>query len=538
MNLLPSHRDRLPSTSRYELLVKIASGGMGTVYVGRLLGAASFRRLVAIKRAHAHLLEDPQLRQMLITEARLASGMHHPNVVAVQDVEELDDELLLVMDYVEGVAMSELLGAPTPRQTPLPARLTVRIVLDACAGLQAVHDLIGEDGRRLGLVHRDVSPQNILVGVDGIVRLSDFGIAKPTGHTASSGATSTGVIKGKVAYMAPEYLEGGVVSPKVDVYALGVVTWEALTHRRLFRGTTDFDTIQQVLKQRIPLPSSVAPGVSPLFDDVLMGALARDPAERFETARAFALALEEAARRADSLGVHTEVAAHVKLIAGDLLERRRALLREPSDPGGIDVRTPSSGRALETSSHLDVHAIARPRDEATKSIPKGTAVDPIAATSADSDLTQLDTPSATITTSRQRRSAWLAGAAAGLAVFGCVAYAAMHRSQSLEVGPAAAAPPSVETPPSSAPPANSAIAVAPDEIASGAPARPPDAAPASSPAPARPNAPSNRGSSRPAPPAWKRPSQGAGAAPKPSPSPADTGLRAPPNPYRGEATSK
>src|SRR5262245_59776593 len=156
------------SSSRYELLVKIASGGMATVYVGRLRGAAGVWRLVAIKRAHPHLIEDASFKRMLIDEARLASRVHHPDILAVPDVEEFEGELRLVMDSVEGAALSELLAKSAEDQRRLPPRIAVRIALDACAGLHAAHELTDERGAPLRLVHRDISPHNILVGVDGV----------------------------------------------------------------------------------------------------------------------------------------------------------------------------------------------------------------------------------------------------------------------------------------------------------------------------------------------------------------------------------
>ena len=255
-----THRDRLPSSSRYELLVKIASGGMATVYVGRLNTVIGTSRLVAIKRAHAHLLEDPAFSKMLIAEARLASRIHHPNVVAVQNVEELEGELLLVMDYVEGASLADLWSY---EDVPLPARVAVRAVLDACAGLQAAHELTDDDGKLLGIVHRDVSPHNILLGVDGIARLTDFGIAKSSGgHTGSASQhTTTGALKGKVAYMAPEYVESGSLDARSDVFALGIVLWEALTRERLFRGGNEVESLRLILATKVPRPSEIAPWV-------------------------------------------------------------------------------------------------------------------------------------------------------------------------------------------------------------------------------------------------------------------------------------
>jgi serine/threonine-protein kinase len=218
-----SGREELPQTSRYELLVKIASGGMATVYVGRLRGVEGFSRQVAIKRAHPHLVEDPAFRRMLIAEARLAARIHHPNVVSVQDVDEADGELLLAMDYVEGAALSSLLGAAIHAERPLPPAIAVRVILDAALGLHAAHTLTDEEGHPLGLVHRDVSPHNILVGLDGVARITDFGIAKCMTSNTAGTATATGVLKGKLAYMAPEYVEHGDIDARGDVFARGVV---------------------------------------------------------------------------------------------------------------------------------------------------------------------------------------------------------------------------------------------------------------------------------------------------------------------------
>ena len=325
-----THRDRLPSSSRYELLVKIASGGMATVYVGRLNTVIGTSRLVAIKRAHAHLLEDPAFSKMLIAEARLASRIHHPNVVAVQNVEELEGELLLVMDYVEGASLADLWSY---EDVPLPARVAVRAVLDACAGLQAAHELTDDDGKLLGIVHRDVSPHNILLGVDGIARLTDFGIAKSSGgHTGSASQhTTTGALKGKVAYMAPEYVESGSLDARSDVFALGIVLWEALTRERLFRGGNEVESLRLILATKVPRPSEIAPWVGKALDDVVLKSLARSPNDRFATASEMADALEVAARREDLIATASQAGGYVKKAAGDALTRRRSLIRQRSD---------------------------------------------------------------------------------------------------------------------------------------------------------------------------------------------------------------
>jgi serine/threonine-protein kinase len=327
----------LPTDSRYELLVKIASGGMATVYVGRRVGAAGFQRLVAIKRAHSHLVEDPVFKRMVIAEAKLASRIHHPNVVAVHDVEELDGELLLVMDYIEGASLAEL--APEgDHARKLPLDVTLAVLLDACAGLRAAHELSGDDGEPLNLVHRDVSPQNILVGLDGLARIADFGIAKSSSHTVR---TAAGALKGKIRYMAPEYVDQGKMDARGDVFALGVVLWEALTSTRLFGGESEVETLKLVLACKVPAPSTLAPDVDAVLDALVLRALARDPDARFESARAFADALESFASTHGGVASRRRVGEHVAGATEPTLTRRREVLRtrteavkesDPPDP--------------------------------------------------------------------------------------------------------------------------------------------------------------------------------------------------------------
>jgi serine/threonine-protein kinase len=325
---------------------------MATVYVGRLSGAVGFWRLVAIKRAHAHLLEQPAFARMLVAEARLASKIHHPNVVSVQDVEELEGELLLVMDYVEGASLAALIAQAAESGVAMPARVAARIVLDAAAGLHAAHELLDEDGHPLRLVHRDVSPHNVLVGVDGVARLADFGIAKVS-QGGSGAGTATGALKGKVAYMAPEYVDTGDIDARGDVFALGIVAWEALSQKRLFRGANDVETLRLVLAANVAPLSSIAPSLGTSLDAVVAKALARDPRDRFESALAFSEAFEALARGANLLASAAEVAAFVRSLVGPVLDARRALIRGTA-PGADEnapatsVRPPESGREVRT----------------------------------------------------------------------------------------------------------------------------------------------------------------------------------------------
>jgi serine/threonine protein kinase len=350
-------REKLPSSSRYELLVKIASGGMASVYVGRLSSAVGVSRLVAIKRAHPFLLEqDPSFSRMLVAEATLASRIHHPNVVAVQNVEEVEGELLLIMDYVEGASLAELAeGEPRPSAT-----IAVRVLLDAAAGLHAAHELTDHDGAPLGIVHRDVSPHNILVGVDGIGRITDFGIAR---STQAHSRTTTGTLKGKVSYMAPEYVESGQSLARGDIFSLGVVAWEMLTQRRLFRGSNEANTLRLLLALEVPAPSSVAPWLGRSLDAVVLKALSRRPSDRYSTAAEFGDALESAASRAGLVGKHTDVANFVKSVSGEALAaRRHTIARQTQDAvsalGGQESTSKAKMRSvvyrLESTGSLDI----------------------------------------------------------------------------------------------------------------------------------------------------------------------------------------
>jgi serine/threonine-protein kinase len=312
------------ASSRYETLLRLASGGMATVWIGAVRGALGFRQLVAIKKPHPHLLEDASFRAELVAEARLASMIHHANVVDVRDVEIDGASISLVMDYIEGASLGELLVAANRKGTRLSPRVCVRIVLDALAGLHAAHELVDERGRPTALVHRDVSPQNILVGTDGTARVADFGVAKFARKNMQS--TSEGSLKGKLAYMAPEYLRGETIDRRFDVFAAGVVLWEALTGRRLFRGENEAETLKRVLDLAPEPVSRIVPEAAAI-DDVVATALAKARDERFQNAAAMAAALEGSALSAKLLAGHFEVAEALKELVGAAIEERRKLVR-------------------------------------------------------------------------------------------------------------------------------------------------------------------------------------------------------------------
>jgi hypothetical protein len=310
----------------YEPLLELASGGMATVYVARQIGAAGFERIVVVKRVHRHLLGHRDFYDMFRDEARVASMVRHPNVVPVIDVVEIgegeaDKELFLVMEYVESSALATLRKAAHEMSHRIPVPIVARILYDALAGLHAAHTALDIQGRPLGVVHRDVSPQNIIVGVDGSSRLIDFGVAKAS-HRLTE--TRSGSVKGKYSYMAPEQARGQEVDRRTDVFAAGIVLHECLTDRRLFRGENELDTVRRIMEAEIPPPSSIQPAIPAALDDVVLKALARPPEERFQTAIEMAEALEAAV----SLASHREVAAYLERACGSRLAERRDALRE------------------------------------------------------------------------------------------------------------------------------------------------------------------------------------------------------------------
>ena len=298
---------------RYAIYDEIASGGMASVYIGRLLGVAGFARTVAIKRLHSELAKDPQFTTMLLDEARVAACIRHPNVVSTLDVVRDNDELFLVMEYVDGESLSRIRRVTGDRPIPLPT--VSAIVTGLLLGLHAAHEAKDQNGEPLRIVHRDVSPHNVLVGTDGTSRVADFGIAKAAGRVQT---TREGEVKGKAAYMAPEQLRGEAIDRRADVYAASIVLWELVTGKRLFLGATQAETVLKALEQRVARPRSLVAGVPPALDEVVMRGLARLPEDRFQTALEMATALESAVRPATA----REVGAWLDALAGDALHER------------------------------------------------------------------------------------------------------------------------------------------------------------------------------------------------------------------------
>lgn len=324
----------LPRVGRYEVLARLKSGGMGSVYLCRLSGSAGFQRLFAMKVLHQNLAPQKDMLAAFFREARLLAQLHHPNIVGIVDVGS-PDQPFLVLDYVEGGSLQELLDSSREERSPA---VVTAVILDALNGLSAVHGLTDASGRQLELVHNDISPHNLLVGVDGACRVTDFGIAY-----ARDGSSEDVPTRGKPSYIAPERILGQRVDHRADIFSMGVVLYSALTGVDPFMGDSVRETLDNVLNRPIAPPSEVGLRPPPSFDWVCMRALARNPAERFQSAEDMALQLRRIVGREDLLVAPSVVASWVKSSLAGTIEARRAAVSRGLAPVGRSSRPSGPG---------------------------------------------------------------------------------------------------------------------------------------------------------------------------------------------------
>ena len=344
---------------RYELVGELASGGMATVFLARLTGVGGFQRFVAIKRLHPHLANEKEFVEMFLDEARIAARIHHPNVVPILEVGASPVGYYLVMEYIEGDTLARLLARAAQRGKRLPVPIALRIALDTLSGLHAAHELRDDTGEPVNLVHRDVSPQNVLVGIDGIARITDFGVARAASRLT---ATRVGQLKGKIAYMAPEQAAGEeTLDRRADVFASGIVIWEELAAKRLFKADNEAATLSRVMTEPVPPLHAVVPGLSVQLSNVIMRALERDPNRRFSTCAQFGDAIEAAATGKEKIATPRELAAYVAEVLGEEVSAQRDAVRawiarsEPSQVVPLPGAVPSSSvsAAAMSLSELD-----------------------------------------------------------------------------------------------------------------------------------------------------------------------------------------
>jgi serine/threonine-protein kinase len=344
----------------YDVLLELARGGMGKVYLARALGPAGVERLVAIKRAHEHLLTASRVvADRFLDEARIAAYVHHSNVIGVHQAGSDDDGYYLVLDYVEGESLLGLLEAAAKRKQRVPPQIVLRVVCDALAGLHAAHEATDASGRALGILHRDVSPQNLLVGRDGVTRLTDFGIAK---SALSLVVTEEHYVQGKLVYMPPEYLRRKPVSRTLDVYAMGMTLWIALANAEPWPGAEEAQLLQAILVTGVPSLASAAKELGPEIAAVVDRACRIEAGERFATARAMLDELERASASIGGLARHVEVAEFVEELLGSELASRRELLKSRREAKGRETtpKTDDASRDPRPVVATEPHAV-RPR---------------------------------------------------------------------------------------------------------------------------------------------------------------------------------
>ncbi len=331
-------QSELPKLGRYQVINRIASGGMAEVFLAKAVGAMGFQRLVALKLIHANFTRDPEFVKMFIDEARIAMHLHHRNIVQVFDLDKTNDTYFIAMEFVHGVNLYDLYERLAGNRRWFEIPLALYLVAEVSKGLHFAHTRTGTDGKPLGIIHRDISPQNVLLSFEGEVKITDFGIATAAERLHQ---TAAGIVKGKYAYMAPERLEEKPVDARVDVFSVGVLLYEMLVGENPFAGPTAVETIENVLSKKIPSPSERGAPVSRRLDDICMKALARDPNQRFRSCQALADAVTEYAMeltyaRKDMAAGDTAVAQTLQELFPD--KARRA--PETAPPRSLSLPVP------------------------------------------------------------------------------------------------------------------------------------------------------------------------------------------------------
>jgi serine/threonine protein kinase len=348
---------------RYELLLELGRGGMAELFLARLRGYGGFERICALKRILPHLAQDPQFKDLFLNEGRIAAKLMHQNVCMVFELDEADGELFISMEYLDGVSWDQLIKHVHPG--PQALRITASVIAQASEGLHYAHTLQDAAGQPTPVIHRDVSPHNVFIDLEGVCKVLDFGVSK---MMTDGPRTRTGVIKGKLPYMAPEQIRGEPIDGRADVFSLGVCAWEALAGKRLFDRETDFQIWKAITEQEVPPIRTHWPDCPPAVDDAIRQALERDRDRRFTTTRGFAAALCSAA---GGVMKNAQLVEAVRLHCGDQLEQRRAEVstvltgkREAADTirdGDMRVRSEARRLTRDAASTVDLHPQHEPQ---------------------------------------------------------------------------------------------------------------------------------------------------------------------------------
>ncbi len=343
---------------KYTLFERIGRGGMADVFKARIQGPAGFERTFVVKRILPHLSDDPTFTKMFIDEAKIAAKLSHPNIVQVFELGSVDEEYFMSMEYVRGHDLAETMRTLWARVGPPRPELVAYVGREMCRALAYAHDFTSEDGESLGMIHRDVSPSNVMLSYDGAVKILDFGIAKALGGDPVEEATKSGTLKGKFAYMAPEQTASNDIDRRIDIFATGIVLHEILTGRRLFKGENDMQTIERVRRCEVVAPSLFNPLCPPQLDQIVLQALAKNADERYQSASEMADALDD-------------IVYATRFQSTQLAQTMRGLF--PADAGGELRATGSAARMVTGSVSPSRSNTAVPRNDSHGSRPNPTA---------------------------------------------------------------------------------------------------------------------------------------------------------------------
>ncbi len=443
------------TTNRYELLAKLATGGMAEIFLARA-NLAGVQRYVVLKRVLQHRAENTHFVQMFLDEARLSAQLQHANIAQVHDIGIAGSSFFFTMEYVHGVSLSVLVRTVTGKGAVIPIPHVLTTIAGAGVGLHYAHEKLGLDGKPLGIVHRDVSPSNLMITYEGTVKVVDFGIAKAAHRNAD---TQLGTVKGKLSYMSPEQCRGIELDRRSDLFSLGIVMWEMLTGTRLFKRETEYDHMEAIVLGPTPPPSSVRDDVPPELDAIVLKLLAKSPADRYQTAEELVEAIEGYAMMTSAMLSTTALGKFVREQCGRRPEPWLAVSAS-EDHEVLTVSTPVPRLEGET-----ITVPAPPRAAGASVAPVGTSAIPSTASYSYGALAQ---PQLVSLPAKRRYGWWLVVAAAA---GGAVWYAATRASNKPEAPPPhpieAAAPAPVTAPP---PPA----LVAPPTVADPPVVAPPD----------------------------------------------------------------
>lgn len=323
------------TANNYQILARLATGGMAEIFLARGIGTTGVERYVVLKRILRDRANDVQLVKMFLDEARLASQLQHPNVAQVYDIGKLGDSYFFTMEYVHGETVRGLLHRARSLRRELPLNVILTVIAGAAAGLHHAHERLGHDGKPLGIVHRDVSPSNLMVSYEGSVKVVDFGVAKAENRAQE---TRSGTVKGKIAYLSPEQCRGGAIDRRSDLFSLGIVFWEMLTVERLYKRNSDFENMTAIVTEAPIPPSTRRPGLAPELDAIVMRLLSKDPNDRYDTADQLVEALEEVAPR---LGVMISASSVGRLLKDMFGQRPEPWLE--MDSTTLQVEQPEPG---------------------------------------------------------------------------------------------------------------------------------------------------------------------------------------------------